>query len=960
MALQSLPESLQRNVKFANLSRLINQFNETPANDEIQQLFYLQAINHELHKHKFDAHLFNWVNQMDNNGWRSNLAAHGINPHASFFLTGIQFAQSIAHAYMQQDPLALTPELESRAPQLMRQRDNLFTDNNFARDQHQYIETNLQLYHLAQIDPVIQEKIQEHRTILELAQPKISRVKREINRTGVTPRDKTKLLGTEQNNNFNFLYEVDGWDKPLVFRVEDRAQLDLEQQLQTSEASRYFIDDYSVFMMQFKNDEDDIEYKPVALSQFANQGNLQEVAQRLGQPNAEGRMPSQAMIATTAMRCFEQITDFCDLLIKDGVYHPDIKLSNFLYDHNRVRVSDRKTLTNDPNPPVTKIRTSPGYAPNDFAVWLTPDGKNFRPGAGKIHIEMQPYMSFQLGMALKEFLILTQLKELPASFRDPDHDAASYFDNPSHQIQNLSLLVQELTRPEPEHRLSIKNFQGLLRNINQKPDSFYSRVEMALPSSQLGLTDEINEINSVIKDRTLNGEALASRANVIFDKVANPQPKKLTRVIQPGENTAPRETRLTRLAEKLATKCYENASRGYFVRNVVIPLEDALKAADWNKAPWYRKLGYFLTFGSYKVDKVTTVDEIDLPLDVNSEAFKRHLPALEFLPPDVLIRHLGAERAARFQDYIELKTNPPVVIDTYLTGSDDDPDQFMTDSDSDSENYDPDYMTTDVRSPSAVSESELDSAQDNPLLYKMTETLPEELFMDVDKKEPEEEQQAGFGTMVTRNDDEPQADQQAGFSTMLTRNDDEPQADQQAGFSTMVTRNDDEPQADQQPGFSTMVTRNDDEPQADQQAGFSTMVLREPGDSTTDASSHMAQSTSTMILKMDTQKTMNTMQVMKPDISNLRSRARNNQGEREAPKNFKGYKAFTDAPEFADPEQRKNIRRVTSAFLSRDPSTLFRNSIRSQREKAELSTSAQRPPAAEDSMDIVPSGIKMK
>lgn len=723
MALQALPRSLQNNVKFAKFVELIAQFNQIVPDDTIQQLFYLQAINHELYKHKFNGALFDWVNSKDNNGWRAHLRRCGIHPQASFFLTGIEFARAVKRVFTQKNFIAPSNE-QLKVVQLMRKRDNLFTDNNFTRDYETYIQTSLQLDLLAQTDPATRKKISNQYTVLRLAKDKIQSVMQENDRTRQSsdaPPDKTTQLGSEDNNNVNFRYEVQGWPAPLVFRVEDRAQLDLEQQLQSSKASKYFIEDYAVFMMEFQSkDDDEIEYKPVALSQFARGGNLREFAQQLH--NGWGGTDSVSAIPMAARTFFNQIADFCSLLMEDGIYHPDIKLSNFLCSGHDLLVSDRKTLTNNPNPAVNKIRTSPGYAPTDFVVWVKPDGTDFRPGAGRVHIDMPSFMAFQLGMALKEFLILTQLSELPdpMTFRDPDHSAASYFNNPSKEIINLSILVQELTRPEPTHRLSIYSFQRLLKNISLNLNDFYTLLERELPSRQLELDTHINEIRDILRNPTLKGEALYNQVNPLLERIANPEPiKKTTRVIQAGENMAPRETRLTRLAEQLAFRCYQDSSQQYFIDNVVRPLETALVAADWNRAPWYRKLAYYVSFGNYAVDKVTTVQEITLPLlDVNSPEFQRYLPQLEFLPAQVLIRDLGAERAARFEDYIEFITTPP-------------PEPALSDensSESEPDTDDPDYNTMEIRPGKAVIDP--------------FETLSEDLFTD-----------AGQTTMVVRDDD---------------------------------------------------------------------------------------------------------------------------------------------------------------------------------------------------------------
>lgn len=733
--------------RLANLTELVNQFNSAPVTDTARQLFYLQKINYELNKTKLDGPLFDWINEPGEDSWHAHLLTHGINPYASVFLTGMQFAQAVtkasepapsANIFTDSDDeesieAGSALETELNEYQLMQRRDTLFEQDNHETCQVEYRQTSIKLNRLAQSDNKIIETISRQNKILSLAHDKIEYIK------GVTtsseedgtseseedPRYETTKMGTEQTNNYNFILKMQGWDESLVFRVEDRPELKLEQALHSHEVANYFIEDYAVFMMEFKDEDDEIEYKPVVLSQFANQGNLQHIAIKLKTDVATGKNRAHDIAPITAAY-FEQLSSFCTQLMAAGAYHPDIKLSNFLVDRNRVRLSDRKTLTDNPAPKVKDVRSSPAYAPDEYLKCIARNGHTFNTLGTLTHLDMPQFMSFQLGMALKEFLILTQLSELPDDFRDPDRDAASYFDSPCKKIINLSLLAQELTRAEPGKRLPIDQFQGLLRKVSQNPDNFYALVEEALPSRALDLDEQVAGINRLLNDSNLSGEQLTEQANAFFKDISNSDPK---------------ETRLTRLAEKLAIKCYQEVSRQFFTQSIIIPLANA----NWAKAPWYRKLASWLSFGFFPVEQVTRLSEIKLLMDVHSAEFQRYFPQLEFLPTSELDRSMGVEGAQKFEQFIY-----DHVTDILPPGSESDPENERLDVDESSSllgnsSDDLDYNTAVYRPAAGSGHNSLTAY--GTMVVRMTDTIvihsDEERDTDTD---------LNTGTMVVKPD----------------------------------------------------------------------------------------------------------------------------------------------------------------------------------------------------------------
>lgn len=631
MALQLPPQ------RFKDLVLLVNEYNSAPEDDPVQRLFYLQKINYVLAKTSLNEDLFAWINQNGNDSWQHHLSAYSINPNASFFLKGIQFAQAVA-LQIKDKP---APDTESKPTsgkeyQLMQERDALLKNGTFALCRDQYIALCLQLDELVYTDNRIKHIIEKQSLILKNVHVKLEAIKGKDSKEESEKQKpeeqvkihvsyKTKELGN-QVNNFNFKFEMGGWDKPFVFRVEDRPELGLEQDLHSYPVAKYFIEDFAVFMMEFKGEEEPIDYKPVVLSQFANQGSLIDVARRL-----KNKRPVD--IAGQTNFYFTQFADFCIKLIEAKAYHPDIKLSNFLANDNLIRVSDRKTLTQNEKPKAKDIRSSPLYAPEEYLKCISPQ-LTFNANAYRTTINMPQFMAYQLGIALKEFLVLTQMDELPDDFRNPDRSAASYFTSPPRQIINLSLLVQELTRSEPEKRMTVKQFQQLLPYHIRDPKAFYKEVEKVLPSSELGFQEEIDAIHDLLKN-DLSNEDLLAKANLIFKKISDSEPK---------------ETRLTRMAEKLAKKCYRQCSKNYFT-DYSKAIETTLPIAAWNEAPWYRKALYWLSFGYFDVDPVTDFSKVHIDFDLKSSEFQAHFPQLEFLPPQEL-DYLGEAESTHFKEFI--------------------------------------------------------------------------------------------------------------------------------------------------------------------------------------------------------------------------------------------------------------------------------------------------------------------
>ncbi|BCA94771.1 hypothetical protein TUM19329_11320 [Legionella antarctica] len=617
-----------------DLLDLIKTFNKLPEEDHIQRLFYLQKINYLLNTLTLSPSLFAWLADSKPDGWLANLNAYEINADASIFVKGLQFAQAIANlAKVEPEQAKVKDEF-----QLMQERDALLRNNKpFEEVRDNYIAINSQLHTLSESDHRVNEIVRRHSEILDGAKAKLDAIqKRETPPPGVpVPKYKTKVLGT-QINNYNFEFTMEGWEEFFVFRVEDRDKLGLEQDLHSFPMAKYFIEDYAVFMMRFKSKTSLIEYRPVVLSQFANGGNLADVAKKL-------RKVDDKHIGSKTAHYFSQLADFCTRLMDSKTYHPDIKLTNFLVHRNLIRISDRKTFLTEENPTVSKIRSSPPYAPEQFTDCLNEDWDGYNQAASKTVLNMPQFMAYQLGMALKEFLILTQMDEIPDldAFRDHDFNPAHYFTTTPRPIVNLSVLIQELTRPDPDKRMSIQQFKELMKFLNHQPEQFYQKVEEKLPSSTIGFQEDIDAIQNLL-DGTFPVNQFLQAANPIFNKLSD----------SPSV-----EPRLIRMAEKLATKCFEHYAKSFFNQCI----ETALLNKDWDVAPWYRQLIHVLSFGYFRVEKVTELSEIrdSMGLDLNEEQFLSYFPHLEFLPPSKF-DDLGNPKAEYLKEAI--KNNVALIL----------------------------------------------------------------------------------------------------------------------------------------------------------------------------------------------------------------------------------------------------------------------------------------------------------
>ncbi|HHT0593615.1 TPA: LegK7 family Dot/Icm T4SS effector kinase [Legionella anisa] len=620
------------NTRNRKLIRQINEFNTIPAEDAAKHLFYLQKINYLINATPIFEGEFKWLSASGPESWRAHQETHGINPDASFLFKGIQFAQAVAA----QVPASLiSSELKDEIEgkniyQLMQERDALLKSAKaFDEIGERFLAISFRLSLLAEKDTVLKKTLDEHAQTLSLAKEKISAIKGESDLSSSAY--ETEILGEKQVNNFNFKFRMKGWKKTLVFRVEDRHDLSFEQDLHSYPVSQYFANDVALFMMQFKSeDHEHIEFRPVVLSQFADQGSLLDIAKKLkGQP--------QQKIAAITEYYFNQVNDFCLKLKDAGAYHPDIKLSNFLAHKHKLLVSDRKTFVRTPKPLASTLRSSPRYAPPQYLACLDEECEDYISKAYTTQIDVEQLMSYQMGKMLKEFLILTQLDEIAEKSNEKPRTVLAHFEKPNPAITNLSILVEELTRYDEGKRLTIEQFKRLLPFVNHNVDNFYKQLEKELPAKNLGIEHELNKMEQLLHNNKLHGINFLEQANIIFATVS--------------EQKGSKEPRFNRIGEKLAIKCYQECSESYFFQ-ISQKIETALLIKDLESASWFRRIVHTLSFGFFRVARVTTADNIEISLNFNDQEFRTHFIQMEFLPATIL-DSFGTSEANNFKDYFQ-------------------------------------------------------------------------------------------------------------------------------------------------------------------------------------------------------------------------------------------------------------------------------------------------------------------
>ncbi len=566
----SIPSNVGSGTKLVGL---IHAYNGLTEDMNVEKLFTLQKICYFLQKTPLTPELIEWRNEFGQDGLEAHLQHYGIHRDGSQLLQTIEFADAVC---------GYAPETEISSPSLyssMTERDDMLKIDSNPETLTAYIKHNQAIMAHFDNDLTLQEKTQRHLNFLALTYGKIDAIQ------GIVEQQfseyQTSTLGNPEGNNKNFIFNLGTKDENVVIRVENRANLGKEQVLQTQEVSKYFSEDYATVMVPFKVDEE-INYQPVVISELAKKGDLATYATTLaGLGNRQ--------VVQSAQDFFTQLNDFCLKLMESGHYHPDIKLSNFLTDGERVIVSDRKTIIDKKLPKATEINSSPLYGAPEYQACIASSGNALNAKAGRTTLDMPSYMAYQIGMALKQFMFLG----LGVNNDEQKYLEWAPFSNhvkaPTNELNNIAILIQELTRANPPDRLTIKDFNTLFtQSLSMSHDEFMQELERLSPRANLstmpgiGLLEEALNTNGLSPDLKLKLGEFTSQSLSSFCH-------------DPRANLAP-------LLKDKALKC---------INNYLKSVKGALLTKDIDKATPFRK---FLSRLRISVPSVTAITELEADL----------------------------------------------------------------------------------------------------------------------------------------------------------------------------------------------------------------------------------------------------------------------------------------------------------------------------------------------------------
>jgi hypothetical protein len=471
------------------LADLVTTYNKLPDSEHLKKLFILQNMCYVTYVERVSPALIAWQNQVGASGLESHLQRYGVHRDASQLLQSVEFANAVKQVG------GSTKSSEQSLFAAMTTRDSLFAKPMSDEVLRDYAQSSMAIMAGFDADKGMQEKVARNQHFLALSYAKIDAIQGFIKEQQGFKEYKTDVLGNLKGNNKNFTLGIDGEDRKAVIRVEGWSKLDNDRVLQTHKVSNYFSEDYARLMVPIEIDGVH-NHKAVVISEYANKGDLRSYAEGLVDQKPK-------VIRERLHHFFQQLNDFNIELMKSGHYHPDIKLSNFLTDGDRLIVSDRKTLTNDKTPRVSEINSSPFYGAPEYKQCVSENRLNFR--ASQVRLDMPSYMAYQTGMALKEFMIASQLvpKNMDHSFEEW-HLVTEGVKAPSDKVKNLAVLAQELTRPVAADRLSINHFQTLLSQVHLAPKQFMEWLSKLSPNSGLSTYNDTETIRAALQSRVLS------------------------------------------------------------------------------------------------------------------------------------------------------------------------------------------------------------------------------------------------------------------------------------------------------------------------------------------------------------------------------------------------------------------------------------------------------------------------
>lgn len=183
---------------------------------------------------------------------------------------------------------------------------------------------------------------------------------------------------------------------------------------------------------------------------------------------------------------FKELICNCQLMLANGVMHPDIKLANFLVDeYDKISIRDTKTLC--------RVRSDGNIVSRGFDTtreYQAPERET------SDLISAEKYMSYQLGLSFYQALVLPNARELIDEKlwqQRLDFTQPVFTDSP--EGQRVAEIIQGMTTASPENRLSLATVvEGLelLEELELNKRAF-SELKSTLQARRSGIKDEVLE-----------------------------------------------------------------------------------------------------------------------------------------------------------------------------------------------------------------------------------------------------------------------------------------------------------------------------------------------------------------------------------------------------------------------------------------------------------------------------------
>lgn len=317
-----------------------------------------------------------------------------------------------------------------------------------------------------------------------------------------------KKLGGENNINWKISDEESGLD--LVMQVElSSYNQKLIEKLERSSTNEYltipFFSSATLYEGMFG----------IVVTEFCSDGDLRHERE----VTLQNATPEDILKKATLR--IQDLTNFCQGSLKNGIINTDIKLTNFLINDGNLVIADKKGFGKiDPDGNVAKkgLDTSKVYTP--------PEMNENNP------INAEAFMCYQIGLALYEYIVLP---DAPKDIDKPYWSAQPLqFDNPVFKTDTgtqLKKLLTQMLDPNPIARPTLNEVQTKLQqvypgNINQMAQEKNNRHEISVSykyrtrDSESGRAHEIQVEGSQfqqLKDRFKNLRGDTLKTSILDD-----------------------------------------------------------------------------------------------------------------------------------------------------------------------------------------------------------------------------------------------------------------------------------------------------------------------------------------------------------------------------------------------------------------------------------------------------------